>query len=127
MAGIQSHRDLAVWHKAMELAVLSYGFTQAFPESQRFGLTRQLQRAATSVPANIAEGKGRSTSRDYAHFLGTARGSLLETDTYIELTWRLGFIPDESARAALALSDEIRRMLTTLRNRVMEEGRTRQG
>jgi four helix bundle protein len=107
----------------MDLAVLSYEFPRMFPESERFGLTSQLQRAATSVPANIAEGKGRSTARDYANFLGIARGSLFEADTFIELAWRIGYIPDADARTALALSDEIRRMLTALRNRVMEEGR----
>lgn len=107
----------------MDLAVLSYAFSRKFPESERFGPTSQLQRAATSIPANIAEGKGRSTPRDYAYFLGIARGSLLGTDTFIELAWRIGYIPDADVRAALALSDEIRRMLTALRNRIMEEGR----
>ena len=88
-----------------------------------FRPTSQLHCAATSIAATIAEGKGRSTPRDDAYFLGIARSSLLGTDTFIELAWRIGYIPDADVRAALALSDEIRRMLTALRNRIMEEGR----
>src|SRR3990172_5356942 len=72
---VQSHRDLIVWNKAMDLTVQVYEITSKFPTSERWRLVDQLCRAAASVPANIAEGQGRSSSKDFAHFLAIARAS----------------------------------------------------
>src|SRR5437867_1308629 len=91
---IESYRDLIVWQKAMDLAVLVYGFTEGFPAAEVHRLSSQITRAAAPVPANIAEGRGRGTSRDYANFLAIARGSLMETDTFLRLAIRLGFLTD---------------------------------
>ena len=85
-----SHRDLVVWHKAMDVAVHVYRLTDRFPRNEMYRLTSQLTRAAASVPANIAEGNGRGSRRDYAHFLSIAKGSLNETETFLFLAIRLG-------------------------------------
>ena len=75
---IHSHRDLIVWQKAMDLVVRVYRESESFPKTELYGLTSQVRRAAVSVPANIAEGQGRRLVGEYVHFLGNARGSLLE-------------------------------------------------
>ena len=73
--GVRSkHRDLHAWQRAIELVKVIYRITAAFPDSERFGLTAQMRRAAVSVPSNIAEGAARTTTREFLHFLGIARG-----------------------------------------------------
>ena len=79
MAG---YTELQVWHRAMDLAVLVYGVARQMPKSEQFGMTSQMTRAVASVPANIAEGYQRGTRKDYARFIGIARGSLAETQTF---------------------------------------------
>ena len=91
-AKIKSHRDLIVWRKAMDLVVLVYKATEAFPKYELYGLTNQIRRAASSIPANIAEGQGRRSKTEFRQFLGNARGSLLELDTHLELALRLNYL-----------------------------------
>ena len=91
-AKIKSHRDLIVWRKAMDLVVLVYKATEGFPKHELYGLTNQIRRAASSVPANIAEGQGRRSKNEFRQFLGNARGSLLELDTHLELALRLDYL-----------------------------------
>ncbi len=112
---IRIHRDLIVWQKAMTLAVLTYNLGKRFPPSETYGLTSQLQRAVTSVPMNIVEGHGRGTRKDYAQFLSIARGSLMETATCIELGIMLGYITQDDADPALALTAEILKMINSIR------------
>jgi four helix bundle protein len=69
MAVIESHRDLLVWQKAMDMTVQIYQLASLFPQNEIYRLTSQLTRAAASVPANIAEGQARGSHKDYAHFL----------------------------------------------------------
>lgn len=89
---IRSHRDLIVWQKAMDLVVSVYGLSEAFPKSETYGLTSQVRRAVSSVPANIAEGQGRRLRGEFLNFLGNARGSLSELDTHLELAFRLKYL-----------------------------------
>jgi four helix bundle protein len=107
-----------VWRKAMDMVVQVYRLTDRFPRSELYRLTSQVTRAAASVPANIAEGNGRATRRDYAHFLAIAKGSLNETETFLFLAMRLGYLRDEEAGPTLDLITEIGKMLTTLRARL---------
>lgn len=92
------YRDLFIWQASVDLAVDIAALTDDFPARQRFVLVDQMQRAAISVPSNIAEGKGRLSPRELRHFLGTARGSLYELDTQIEIALRTGLI-DGTRRA----------------------------
>jgi four helix bundle protein len=83
-----------------------------------YRLTAQVTRAASSVPANIAEGHARATRRDFANFVSIAKGSLMETETFVMLAQRLGYVDDEAAAPTLRLITEIGKMLTRLRSRL---------
>jgi four helix bundle protein len=110
----QSYRDLRVWKIGMELVVDVYAATDRFPKQQQFGLTSQLQRAAVSVPSNIAEGKGRQTDRDYVAFLYRARGSLLEVETQVQIAQRLSYLSVEHTAALLGKCEQLGRSLQAL-------------
>ena len=103
----------------MDLAVEAYQLSGGFPKHELYRLTAQLTRAAASVPANIAEGNARATRREYAHFLSIAKGSLNETETFILLAIRLHYLSDDQTAAALDLTSQVGRMLTTLRARLV--------
>ena len=123
MPGIESHRDLRVWQKGMDLVETVYGLTRTFPLEERFGLVSQATRAVVSVPTNIAEGHARGTRRDYAHFVSIARGSLMELETLMMISIRLRYVTPERAAETLATVTELGRMLTTLRKKLTAESR----
>jgi four helix bundle protein len=112
--GIRSYRDLDVWRKAMDLVVGCYKITNQFPRSEVYGLTSQVRRAAVSVPANIAEGNGRSHTKEYLHHLSVAYGSLMEVETHLQIAARLNYINEASLNALLDRSGEVGRMLNGL-------------
>jgi len=109
-------RDLVVWQKSKALAKKIYTLTKDFPKEEIFGLTSQLRRAATSIPANIAEGKGRGTQKDFCHFLVQAQGSLFEVETFAELANDLRYLPTADQQEVQNDCDEIGRMLNGLIN-----------
>lgn len=78
---LESHRDLKVWQKAVDVVVDCYKLSKAFPRDEIYGLTSQLRRAAVSVPANIAEGYGRGGRGEYLQFPTIAQGALKEVET----------------------------------------------
>ncbi len=103
------HERLEVWRDAMDLVVAIYALTAEFPESERFGLTSQIRRAAISVPSNIAEGAARRSRGEYIRFLSMARGSLAELDTQVRIVDRLGF-----AKPGVDLLESINRTFAKL-------------
>jgi four helix bundle protein len=110
----ESFRNLAVWQRSIELTVAVYQLTSTFPDSERFGLTSQLRRAAVSVASNIAEGYGRSTKGEYYQFLGHARGSNSEVETQIVIAKELGFGSAQMVQRSEELCSEVGRMLGAL-------------
>jgi four helix bundle protein len=112
---LQYYRQLLVWQKAMDLAVLAYEMTRVFPRSEMFGLTSQLRRSAASVAANIAEGHSRAHTREFLNHLSMARGSLSELETHMTLSHRVGWISESDLDECLCLSEEVGRMLIGLR------------
>jgi four helix bundle protein len=112
---IDSYRDLLVWQKAIELVAACYALSQTFPPDERFGLTSQLRRAAVSVPASIAEGHGRGSTKAFLQYLWIANGSLAELETHILIAERLEIVSRSETRAIHDALREIGRMLTGLR------------
>lgn len=107
----KAHKKLVLWHKAVHLVVSVYGVTRRFPACERFGLAAQMQRAAVSIPSNVAEGAARKGRKEYLMFAYTARGSLSELDTQVEIAGQLGYLtPGESANLQAEL-DEVSRLL----------------
>jgi len=111
---IRNYRELAVWQLGMDITVKVYEATKSFPSDERFGLTSQLRRAVASVPANIAEGHARSSTKDYLRFVAIAIGSLAETATFIELAGRLNYGNVDELRKIFEMILEERRMLRAL-------------
>ncbi|MCX7109892.1 MAG: four helix bundle protein [Proteobacteria bacterium] len=111
MTGSRNYRDLIVWQKSMDLAEKIYSFTQSFPKEERFGITSQMRRAGTSIPANIAEGQARNHTAEFRHFLGIAKGSLAELETWIMLCERLGYLDSLHSKNLLANCEEIQKLL----------------
>jgi four helix bundle protein len=116
--GIESYRDLKVWNLGMDIAVAVYQATRAYPREEQFGLTSQTRRAASSIPANIAEGYGRNSRASYVNFLRIAQGSLKELETHLLLARRVGLLSEEESVPLLTQSDELGRMLHSLIVRV---------
>ena len=110
---VKSYRDLVVWQKAMDLVVHVYRLTEHFPKVETYRLIDQLTRAVVSVPANIADGGARGSSKDYAHFLTIAKGSLVETETLLLVAVRLGYLTEHQTEPALSLLTVLRRRLLT--------------
>jgi four helix bundle protein len=115
---IRSYKDLIVWQKSMALANAAYELTERFPKEERFGLSSQIQRAAVSIPANIAEGHGRGTRMDYAHFLDISNGSLSELETLILLASHRSYLTADSYSKIEEQLEEVGRMLRALRGKV---------
>lgn len=115
---VESFRDLVVWQLGMDLAELTYGLASEFPSRHGFGLADQARRAAVSVPANIAEGWGRSSTADYIRFLMISRGSLYELETHFELAFRLQFVGVEQGMEIQQSVSKLARMLNALISRL---------
>ncbi len=118
---MKNYRELEVWKKAMDMVVAVYGLTAEFPAQERYGLASQMQRAAVSVPANIAEGYGRVHRGDYLHHLSIARGSLAELETHLTLAVRLEFVEREKATVVWNMTQEVGKMLSSMLKNLKEK------
>ncbi len=111
---IESYRDLRVWQEAMALAESCYRLTATFPRDELFGMTAQIRRAGSSIPANIAEGYGRNSAGSYVQFLRVAQGSLKELETHLLLAERVGLVAPATSAPVLSSCDALGRMLLGL-------------
>jgi four helix bundle protein len=109
-----SFRDLLAWQKAMVLVTDVYRATDSFPSREMYGLTNQVRRSAVSVPSNIAEGKGRFSKKEFLQFLTTARGSLCEMQTQLEIARNLGYLQNDHFEQLDVQSREVGRMINGL-------------
>jgi len=111
---VKSYRDLLIWQRGMALVVHCYELAKRLPHNENYGLIAQLQRAAVSIPANIAEGHGRKHRGDYLHHLSITRGSLAELETHLLLAVRLKYVAQGDIEPLLAQTDELGRMISGL-------------
>ena len=95
------HKSLDCWQRAVGFVTELYQITAHFPAEEKFGITSQLRRAAVSIPANIAEGAGRNTAKEFLQFLFIARGSLAEVDTLLTVSINLKFLNDSDYQTLL--------------------------
>lgn len=116
---MDSYKDLIVWQKSMVLVENIYTVTKKLPSDERYGISSQLQRAAVSIPSNIAEGSKRSSRADFRQFCKIALGSAAEVETQLLIIKRI--YPNIVASPAIQLTTEIQKMLTSLNNRLSEK------
>lgn len=113
-SGFRSYQDLQVWSLGIDLATGVYAFAKQLPDTERYGLISQMQRAAVGVPANIAEGHGRESTQDFIRFLRIAQGSLKEVETHMIIAQRVHTVDPESVDTLLADTDRLGKMLRSL-------------
>jgi four helix bundle protein len=111
---IRSFKDLKVWQRSMDIAVVLYKVTNQFPREELYGITAQIRKAAVSVPSNISEGFGRYHNREYKQFLHIALGSCAEMTTQLILAMRLEYVQSATAEKILKEMEEISKMLMAL-------------
>jgi four helix bundle protein len=115
---VRDFKTVKVWERAHELALSVYRITRGFPREEIYGLTSQMRRAASSIPANIAEGFGRSGNGDLHRFLDIAMGSASELSYFLLMSHDLALVSPESYGDAAVLVDEVQRMLASLIRKV---------
>lgn len=116
---LSSFRKLIVWQKAFDLGLEIYKRTEGFPNHEKFGLVSQMRRSAVSIASNIAEGSKRSTRKDYAYFLGNALASAAELETQVLFSKGLNYLSEESSNELILKIDEIGKMLTVIRKKLL--------
>ena len=121
MNKINSYKELLVWQNAMELVILVYDLTKTFPDSEKFGLVNQMTRAAVSIPTNIAEGWVRASRKSYIQFLRISRGSIMELETLLELSNKLGFVEEGKMNSILDKIETTSKLLQGLIKKLEEK------
>ena len=111
---MKTHKDLIVWQKSMDLVVEIYKLVKLLPKEKVYVLSDQMRRSAVSIPSNIAEGYGRSSTREYIRFLKIARGSCFELDTQINTCVCIGYLKESSVGFSFDLLNKIMKMLNSL-------------
>ncbi len=111
---VRSYKELRIWQKGIEVVKMVYALTGKFPKSETYGLASQMQRAAVSIPSNIAEGQARQHPAEFRQFLHTALGSAAELDTQLIVAVELSYTTAEDAKPIFDLLLEIRKMTYTL-------------
>ena len=111
---IKSYRDLQVWQTGMDLAEQCYVVTRNFPKEELYGMISQIRRASSSIPANIAEGHGRKTRKEYIQFLYISQGSLKELETHLMLSKRVKLSPSDVIDTLLKQCESVGRLLSAL-------------
>jgi four helix bundle protein len=111
---MKSFKELDVWKKAVKLAAATYRRTESFPSSDKYVLTHQIRKAAVSVPANIAEGWGRGSTKEYIQFLIIARGSLMELDSHFCIAHELDYVHAQDIEGIEREIESVGKMLNRL-------------
>jgi four helix bundle protein len=117
---ISRFRELRAWQLGMELAEHVYLLTDSFPKSETYGMTSQIRRSAISIPSNLAEGHGRTSSKEFLHFIAIAYGSICELETQILLSHRLKYINIPDSETVLALLIETSKTIRGLQKAIKE-------
>lgn len=114
-----SYRKLGVYQKSRSYVKFVYGLLRKFPKEEQYALCDQLRRAVVSVSSNLAEGSSRYSKKEFAHFVEISYGSLMEVMSQLELSVDLGYISQDELSSAEIISEEIARMLNSLRHSLL--------
>ena len=119
-----SYKQLDVYREAKNLVILVYAQLKKFPREEQYALCDQLRRAVISVPSNVAEGSGRTSAKDQAHFYEMAFGSLMEVDCQMDIACELGYITKDERDILNVQISRVAAMLSGMRNRCLEKPST---
>jgi four helix bundle protein len=108
---MHNFKELRIWKESMELAKIVFGHTKQFPKEERYCLTQQINKCTVSVPSNIAEGSGRKTKKDFAHFIAIALGSAFELETQLLLATDFGYVKKDDVGPTLERLVGLQRMI----------------
>jgi four helix bundle protein len=111
---MRPHQKLEAWSRAIDLVTDVYQSSDHFPKEERYGLTSQIRRASVSIPANIAEGAGRRSQKEFAHFLSNSQGSASELETELIIANRLGYLDEATFVRLIEQLERIGRLITGL-------------
>lgn len=117
-ASIRSYKDLLVWQQAIELVIEIYKLTQKLPDTEKYALSSQMRRSAVSIPSNIAEGRSRSTRKDFINFLRIALGSSAELETQLIIAEKLQYFQEADFHRVSTQTSAICRMLHGMINKL---------
>ena len=115
---MQNYKDLKVWEKAHALTLKVYEVTKLFPRDELYSLTNQIRRSASSIPANIAEGCGKNSQSEFAHFLNISLGSANETEYFLLLSKDLNYLQNDKHIELENIINEIKAILISLITKV---------
>jgi four helix bundle protein len=113
---MHDYKKLGVWKDSIDLVERIYLLVKSFPDNERYGLTAQLTRASVSIPSNIAEGAGKSSDKEFQHFISHALGSCFEVETQIIIAARLKYINEIESQETIDMIDKIQKKLYRLKN-----------
>jgi four helix bundle protein len=119
--GMHNYRELKIWQRSMDFVVKVYEVSDQFPVAEKYGLTSQLRRSVVSVPANISEGAGRGTNKQFRSFLEYAMGSINEVQTEIELAFRIQYIAQSEYDYLMDEALQIYKMILAFYNSLNNE------
>lgn len=111
---MNNFRELKIWQKGIDIAVAIYKLTEQFPSNEKYALTSQMKRSGVSISSNIAEGAGRNSSKDFAHFLDISVGSSNELETQLIIAERLSFISEKESQILIGEINEVQKMTRKL-------------
>ena len=123
---MHKYTNLQIWQQAMELVEEIYKLTKTFPADEKYGLIYQMNRAAVSIPSNIAEGAGRCSKKDFSHFISISIGSMFELNTQLVLSERLGFIDNTQCEKLQESLDNLQRMAVSFKNKLDSDSSVQQ-
>jgi four helix bundle protein len=111
---MHNFRELKIWQDAMKITKLTYKLTKLFPSTEMYGLTSQMNRAAVSIPSNIAEGAGRNSNKEFTQFLNISIGSCFELETQVILAFEFAYIEKEDLEKFVLDINRLEKMINSL-------------
>jgi four helix bundle protein len=115
---MQNYKSLKVWEKSHAFTLKVYAVTRLFPKEEIYSLTNQVRRSSASIPANIAEGCGKNSRLEMAHFLNTALGSANESEYFLILSKDLQYLSEQEFNVLYSIINEIKSMLISLISKI---------
>ena len=119
-----NYKNLEAYKESKTLVKMVYGLLRGFPREEQYALCDQLRRAVISIPSNLAEGSGRTSAKDQAHFIEMSYGSPMETDCQIDIAYELGYISALDLESVSKQVDRVATLLSGLRNKAMALAKT---